>query len=61
MAALQSRGCRADDFINFVFLILQGVFINPALVEPFGLTIIEVKSKHNIQICLRYLMLNFIV
>jgi hypothetical protein len=23
-------------------LLLQGVFINPALVEPFGLTLIEV-------------------
>jgi len=23
-------------------VILQGVFINPALVEPFGLTLIEV-------------------
>lgn len=29
-------------FLLFFFLFLQGVFINPAFIEPFGLTLIEV-------------------
>jgi hypothetical protein len=32
-------------FVKIGSCILQGVFINPALVEPFGLTLIEVHLK----------------
>ena len=30
----------------FFFFFLQGVFINPAFIEPFGLTLIEVLTLY---------------
>ena len=34
------------DLLLSIYLIFQGVFINPAFIEPFGLTLIEVLNYH---------------
>lgn len=38
--------CNMNTIIIRWFSLLKGVFINPALVEPFGLTLIEVTSNY---------------